>query len=197
MTRVDFWAGKRFGRLILRQKCRESLKVSATIRKQWIADCDCGKRITVPQYYLIREPNPKVNCGECPDLKTSRTIYNQEYRIWLMIRVRTTDPRHVSYPHYGKRGIMCFTEWFDMETGFDKFLEHIGPRPSPTHSVDRYPNPDGHYEPGNVRWATPAQQAANKSKLPKGTKVPPPNWKVSSEDIKPVQENAPTATQNA
>lgn len=179
MTRVDFFAGRTFGRLILRQKCRENPKISATIRKQWVCDCSCGNRITVPQYYLIREPNPKVNCGQCPDLKSSKTLHNEVYRIWLMMLVRTTDPRHVSYKYYGGRGIKVCEEWSDPVTGFDAFLTHIGVRPSERHTVDRFPDPDGDYAPyqrsdspffdpdkviSNVRWATPAEQAANKSK---------------------------------
>ena len=42
-----------------------------------------------------------------------------------------------------------------------EFLEHIGPRPSGEHSLDRI-NPFGNYEPGNVRWATAEVQANNK-----------------------------------
>jgi hypothetical protein len=172
MVVVGFKAGARFGRLVLRQKTRMNPKVSFTIRKQWVADCDCGKRITVPEYYLVRNPNPKVNCGECVDLKTNKTLFNQEYRIWLMMLMRTTDPRHVSYKYYGQRGIIVAPEWSDPETGFDAFLKFIGPRPSEHFTVDRYPDPDGHYAPGNVRWATGSQQAANKSRLPKGQMVP-------------------------
>lgn len=168
---IKFRAGLRIGRLILRQKTRESPKVHPNLRKQWVCDCDCGGRVTVPQMYLARRPNPKENCGECNDLKSNKTIYNSVYRIWLMMLTRCNDPRHVGYHRYGGRGIKVCEEWSDPVTGFDAFLAHIGPRPSTLFSVDRYPDPDGPYAPGNVRWATHQQQADNKSKLPKETKV--------------------------
>jgi len=38
----------------------------------------------------------------------------------------------------------------------------MGPRPSAKHSVDRYPNGNGNYEPGNVRWATMKEQGRNR-----------------------------------
>lgn len=57
---------------------------------------------------------------------------------------------------YGGRGIKF------LFISFDQFFEELGPRPSPRHSLDRYPNRDGNYEPGNVRWATTTQQANNK-----------------------------------
>ena len=41
------------------------------------------------------------------------------------------------------------------------FYQHIGPRPSTSHSVDRIDNSKG-YEPGNVRWATATEQARNR-----------------------------------
>jgi len=91
-------------------------------------------------------------------------LYNREYRIWLMMLMRTTDPRHISYRHYGAKGIKVCEEWSDPVTGFDAFLAHIGPAPSERHTVDRYPNHRGHYEPNNVRWATGSEQQANKPK---------------------------------
>jgi len=40
----------------------------------------------------------------------------------------------------------------------------LGPKPSPKHTVDRIDN-DGHYVPGNVRWATRSEQ--NKNQRPR------------------------------
>lgn len=42
------------------------------------------------------------------------------------------------------------------------FVEHIGPKPSPKHEVDRIDNSKG-YVLGNVRWATSQQQKENRS----------------------------------
>src|SRR5260370_32778386 len=164
----NFHVGQRFGRLILRQKVRENPAISPTIRKAYVCDCDCGIRLTVPCYYLIRSPNPKVNCGECPDLKSSKTTFNRVYRIHLMMLMRCSDPRHVGYKYYGARGIKVCEEWADPVTGFDAFLAFIGPAPSPKHTIDRVNNDQG-YQPSfegkiQVRWATPEQQANNRRK---------------------------------
>ena len=67
-------------------------------------------------------------------------------------------PRRSDYGAYGGRGIQMCERW---RTSFAAFIADMGRRPSPRHSIDRINN-DGHYEPGNVRWATRAQQCANR-----------------------------------
>jgi hypothetical protein len=45
----------------------------------------------------------------------------------------------------------------------DDILAEIGPKPDPALTLDRINN-DGDYEPGNVRWATRAEQLANQKR---------------------------------
>jgi hypothetical protein len=71
---------------------------------------------------------------------------------------RCTNSKNKDFFRYGARGINVWPDWqFDFQT----FRAYIGPKPTLTHSVDRINNERG-YEPGNVRWATPSEQARNR-----------------------------------
>lgn len=81
-----------------------------------------------------------------------------EYDAWESMKRRCLVPKASNFHNYGGRGIRVCDEWIE---SFDAFFDHIGPRPSPKHSLDRIDN-DGHYEPGNVRWTTMSVQLFNR-----------------------------------
>ena len=79
---------------------------------------------------------------------------SKEYRAWTQMRRRCKK-----HPHYVSRGISVCEQWKQ----FSAFLVDVGRAPSPKHTLDRYPNPAGNYEPGNVRWATMLEQSHNRA----------------------------------
>ena len=81
-----------------------------------------------------------------------------EYRVWRGMITRCENPRRAQYKNYGGRGIRVCRRW---RRSFAAFLADMGARPSVKHSLDRYPDNDGAYRPGNCRWATKVQQGAN------------------------------------
>jgi len=83
--------------------------------------------------------------------------------IFYKIRSRCFNVNNESYKDYGGRGITICEEWKNDYNIFQQdILNSIGPRPSSKHNLDRYPNNNGNYESGNVRWATSKENNRNK-----------------------------------
>lgn len=91
-------------------------------------------------------------------MNNNRKHHKSEFGTWIQMKYRCSSPKSNAWIHYGGRGITVCRRWME---SFDNFLEDMGPKPSPKHSLHRTDN-DGNYEPGNCRWATALEHAKNK-----------------------------------
>lgn len=82
-----------------------------------------------------------------------------EYKVLCSMLTRCNNQNDKHYHDYGGRGIKVSKEW-DHPSKILAFVAHVGRRPSPKHTIDRIDHNRG-YEPGNVRWATMAEQMRN------------------------------------
>lgn len=114
-----------------------------------------------------------------PRQKSRRISRLPEYPCWSAMRQRCHNWRNVDYHNYGGRGITVCDRWFE---SFDAFLEDMGPRPSPKHSIERMDN-DGNYEPGNCKWATASEQNSNQRRPPRRKNFKQHWHRVTPEDI--------------
>lgn len=151
--------GKRFGRLVVIDRNPEN---TSTRTARWNCLCDCGSKCVAIGVTLTR--GTKQSCGCLQKERTSEANRTHgmsktaEYNIWCGLIARCFNQNDPAYYKYGGRGITVCKRWLN---SFMDFYQDIGPRPGPEYSVDRYPNNDGNYEPGNCRWATPTEQANN------------------------------------
>lgn len=130
-------------------------------------ECRCGNVRTVRRYLLWSGRTQSCGCFGRERVIKAKTAHGAatgggetpEYGAWHQMIQRCCNPSHHGHAHYGGRGITICDRW---RNSFPSFLADMGLRPSSGHSIDRFPNNDGNYEPGNVRWATLSEQARNK-----------------------------------
>lgn len=157
MARLIDLIGTRYGRLVVISREPMVRSPSGGTRSRWLVRCDCGAEKAVDQAPLRK--GETISCGCIRHGHARHGAVSPEYSVWHSMMNRCTQPLHKSWPRYGGRGIRVCERW----ASFENFLEDMGPRPSLAHQIDRYPNNDGNYEPGNCRWARPVANARNRS----------------------------------
>ena len=153
--------GRTFGRLTVSHQ----IESDKTGRARWSCICECGKNnIEVSGRQLLRGKTRSCGCL----YKETRTVSKNKkhgyfgtriYSIWSGMMSRCNNSNHDFYHRYGGRGVKLCERWHK----FERFLEDVGLPPSDQHTLDRFPDNDGNYEPSNVRWATQSEQCRNRS----------------------------------
>ena len=127
----------------------------------WKCICRCGATVIVAGWTLTTGHTKSCGCLKREVLAQRKQGLKglSEYSVWCAMKARCYRRTHPEYFRYGGRGVQVCPQWLHDPA---RFIKDMGPRPTLKHSIDRFPDKDGHYEPGNVRWATPKEQANNR-----------------------------------
>jgi len=128
----------------------------------WDCKCECGAEKAVFGGDLKRGMSTSCGCLAREKQAARMTRHGMAgtpgYHSWVYMKDRCNNPASDGYPQYGGRGIVVCEAW----STFEGFWADMGSTWADGLSIDRYPDKNGNYEPGNCRWATPQQQARNR-----------------------------------
>lgn len=164
MRKIDI-TGQRFGRLlVVTDDGDRHVSPGGHSSILWRCQCDCGAVVSVRGSDLSRGETKSCGCLQrelvAARLRRHGHRHTATYGSWMAMLQRCRNPANKRWARYGGRGIKVCDRWLV----FENFLADLGERPQGK-TLDRWPNPDGDYEPNNCRWATNYQQRHNRSAL--------------------------------
>src|ERR1700687_2489756 len=124
----------------------------------WRCRCTCGLEVIVRSDRL--KAGQRKACARNGHYSFSNPLkqaYASEYSSWCRLRSRCAAKTGKSWRNYGAHGVTVCDRW----ESFAAFVEDMGVKPTPAHSIDRHPDHAGNYEPTNCRWATAKDQSRN------------------------------------
>lgn len=151
-------AGAKFGKLSVLSRAGNDRGGAAL----WACVCECGERRVIAGTALRDGRHRSCGCASPRFTRERSTTHGRSgtrlHGIWRGMKNRCSPTAKAkSRALYYERGIRVCDRW----QSFEAFAADMGEPPSRRHSIDRI-DVDGHYEPGNCRWATAKEQGNNK-----------------------------------
>ena len=147
--------GSVFGRIKVLEENKERNKNGHITYK---CLCECGNKKDILGSSLRSGLTQSCGCLQKEKVKTHGMDGTKSYRSWVSMKSRCYNANNQRYFRYGERGIKVCDRWLH---SFSNFLNDMG-NPKSGQSIERLDN-DGDYEPNNCIWASPKQQARNRS----------------------------------
>jgi hypothetical protein len=148
--------GQRFGRLLVLAQAGRNKHGQIL----WLCICDCKNETVVSSNTLKKGHTQSCGCLQRDKARESHLTHGlsktREYSLYHAAKGRCTNPRNRNFADYGGRGIQFLLP--DVE----QFVAKLGHCP-PGQTLERIDN-DGHYELGNLKWATRKEQSVNRRK---------------------------------
>ncbi len=104
------------------------------------------------------ERTPEVRAKIAAAKTTHGLSSSRIYMTWRNMLTRCYNASGRDKENYQDRGITVCDRW---KHSFENFYADMGEPPTTKHTLDRFPDVNGNYEPGNVRWATRKEQSRN------------------------------------
>lgn len=159
IPKYNKYIGKPYGRFTIK-KIEHCIIYGKAIHPVATCVCKCGeeKLVRLPDLKSGQSQSCKCLLKEYINGNLNRLTHglwdSPEYKAFHDAKARCTKENRKGYKNYGGRGIK-----FKLNSVED-IINDIGKRPSNDYSLDRKDN-NGHYEIGNLRWATKIEQNNN------------------------------------
>jgi len=150
--------GDKYGSLVVIQELPKRIYKNSETTRLFECKCDCGRTRTISIKHLRTKGRSNCICIRNKKLTTHGMAKTRLYKIYIGIKTRCYNKRHISYRDYGAKGIIMCDEWLD----YENFFKDMGKDYKDGLSIERI-DPKGNYESANCKWIPLIEQSKNKT----------------------------------
>lgn len=157
---------KMFGRLVV--LCKDEDYTGSRGEVYWICKCSCDKKSIVSICGTNLRLDRVHSCGCLTREKSKERLTTHGlskhplFSVLHDMKKRCYNPNDKDFKYYGGRGIAICETWLADVGAFIRYGIRKGWKPGLT--IDRI-NPNGNYQPGNVRWIPMCEQPLNRRNM--------------------------------